>query len=74
MTSFSGDKGRQMGTVVYASEPVTHSASSVFLSCVRHCAGMSWGKEINNMQFLSGHPVGQAINGREEIESQAKGF
>lgn len=63
-----------MGTVVYASEPVTHSASSVFLSCVRHCARRSWGKEINNMQVLFGHPVGQAINGREEIESQAKGF
>lgn len=60
--SFSGEKreGKQTGTVFYATDSVIHLAFFIYSLCLKHCARMSWMKEINDMQFLSDHLVGEA--------------
>ena len=60
--SFSGEKGdgKQIGIVFYVTDSVIHSTFFVCLLCLKHCARMSWGKEIKDMQFLSDHLVGEA--------------
>lgn len=53
--SFWGGKGdgRQTGIIFYATDSVIHSTFFVRLLCLKHCARMIWGKEKNDMQFLS---------------------